>query len=1391
MHGNVTYHQQISYCGKPRCRKCRDGIGHGPYWYAYRTENGRTTRTYVGKNLPANVQVIPEAPQPPELVHPSDEHDLTSLRIHVLGQFSLERKQGQSWQTVEDSAWQHQRVRTLLACLLSSPGRRLGREQIMDALWPEADMETASNRLDRGVYSLRQLLEPTLSRPSSSQLLRIEREGLLLADQTHIWVDADAFENLISQAHATHGTHEAETSLEEAAALYSGDFLPEERLAEWTMPRREALQRSWMGLLLELADLRIASTAFAHAIEPLDRLLAADPTNEAAVQRLIISLAQLDRRGEALRAYQRFASALKREYNVVPLLETRNLYDAVQHGETDISIALPLQNPQRKQSAAATDSNASPTTRQSYKVQIGRSHQSPLIGRDSELATMQQVLIATEQETRASATGRKKDAALFQERQRRPQCILLLGEAGIGKTRLAEELSHEAQKRGWAVAWSRVYAQESGVPYRQWTEVLRNALTQGQWHEQEISKHPLVFQPLSTLLPELHDILPPVVFPTALTPEQEQLRLWEATLQLLTMMSERTPLLLVLDDFHWADASSSELFAYLVRRLHGRPVILVGTYRDNELPSTNPLRPLLTDLQREQAIVHLPIHPLTDEQISSLVSHVPHLPETIVQYIQTRAAGNPFFAEELARSLETTATASPTSTTNVAEIADSTATSYPLPDTIAAVLELRMSRLSSPCQRFLGNAAVLGGSFTFNIIGQLEASGPNGMSEDTLLDLIEEAIQTGVLTEEGTGTRITYHFWHPLLVSHLYDQLSAARRARLHRRAAEVLQRVYAGREAENAATITNHLLKGGSEPLHIVHYAEMAADRAYTLSAYPEAEHYYRISVAQLDEQNGSFLPATPEGQEHLSYLLERLGECLRVQGNSTAARSAYERVLAIRSHQLLSLTDIDEQHESDQINAILWREIGLTWYDMGDTVQARQCCERGEQVLHDAGVEGGPAWAILRFQQSYIYWSEGNFEAARQMAQEAQKLFEDTLQYQNYPVKTDARMTTTKRTLAGDPTNLGRIHALLGMVANSVGQPIEALTHLNTALTLFEQAELQREIANTCCNIGDIQLRKTEHEAAQSFFRRSLHLAQRVGDVPLLSVVFSNMGVLAARSGDLKEAESLFKQSLVLAERINDQVYICLWNAVLTTALQDQGKLSEAKMCICRALKIGRAMNNAPCIGFALIVLGSLHIFQAKFVYSGQSNVRRNESQNVLKKIKQNNSYSYFLMRARKVLKYALALKELETENRVEGQLALAQVLLLCGELDTAEQLAISTMEEARQSDLIWGYLCAQRLLGSILATQGQLAQAEHHFAEALQIFRTHGMRLETARTLYNYGMALLQAKGAVKALHYQQGLGYLHEAQQIFRECHAALDLHSVERVLTTHMGQNVPR
>ncbi len=852
MNSKITYHQQVSYCGKPRCRRCREGIGHGPYWYAYQTVNGRTVRTYVGKEPPAEMlSTLDEATnsnrgaqasgQGQAAVSMGAEQRGSLVRLYVLGQFRLEHRNEQYWQTVKDAALQHQRVRSLLTCLISNPGRKLGREQVMDMLWPDADFDTASHRLDRAVHSLRQLLDPGRSRPAISSLLLTEHQTIQLAGQVQLWIDADAFDALVAQARASNDPGQAEQLLEEALLLYCGDFLPDERSTDWIQSRREGLRRSWVGLMLELADLRIAREDLSNAIDLLDRLLSVDPTNEAAVQRLIVLLAQAGRRGEAIRAYQHFADVLKEAFNIAPLQETRLLFDMVQRGEHPVDRLHAHTNEQPYQKGASagderrSSDQQSDLEEQSY-MHIGRSHQSPLVGREQELQTLRRLLRITGQSTRIKLAGQKKTgggAPLSLETQKFVQCVLLMGDVGIGKTRLAEETAREARRRGWSIAWSRAYAQESNVPYHLWTEALRKAMAHGIWQRHEITRRPLIYQSLATLLPELHDLLPEADPVTIMPVEQEQIRLWDAMRSLLTLVSESMPLLIVLDDLQWADSSSCELLSYIVRQLRGYPIFIIGTCRDRELPADHPLRSVLIDLQREQAIETLSLQPLTNEQIRTLLAF---LPEPLAQDISARAAGNPFFAEELARSVKMYLSSSLLGRAgdagNQAPASDALSE---LPGTISAVLDLRMGRISEACQRLLARAAVLGGSFEFHHILAMELNGPDA-DEDTLLDLLEEALQAGMLVEEGTGTHITYHFWHPILVSHLYEGLSASRRLRLHQRAAAVLQQRYAGREEEGAASIVYHLVNGGAESSSIAHYAQLAGDHAFALSAYPEA---------------------------------------------------------------------------------------------------------------------------------------------------------------------------------------------------------------------------------------------------------------------------------------------------------------------------------------------------------------------------------------------------------------------------------------------------------------------------------------------------------------------------------------------------------------------------
>ncbi len=1404
MSNKATYRQQYTRCGKERCRKCKEGTGHGPYWYAYWSENGRTISKYIGIRLPANVEIerkatkeldggrgtkAPDVKQARaankgETTDTTGESGLVEgmplrlssqeLRIYALGQFRVERLQGNTWSPIINRTWRRRRARALLGRLLSSPGRRLGREQAMEALWPDLDMETAANRLNGAVHELRQILEPGIARPAASRMLRLERDVLELADRTHIWIDAEAFESLLKEANALLGIHgnngtvpsqslnvasanQIDRLLEDAAALYCGDYLLEELYSEWSAPRREALKRGWTGLLLNLAELREARGAYASAMEPLNRLLATDPTDETAVQRLMILLTRLDRRGEALNTYRRLATRLERNYESEPLPETREMYEQLRHG--NISKVLQpkiliiddgnVQEEQEEQGGVSQGgASPAPTVAPFASTsQLGRYNQSRLIGRERELEIMRRVMLSLEGEGIPARGTSMAGSAV-----RNPHVLFLMGEAGIGKTRLAEELSHEANSQGWAVAWTRAYEQEGTVPYRPWIELLRTLLQHapaellvanvGARGNEEIpaAAHyaSTTLERLSALLPELrNNVAPGGKTYSQFPPEQERLHLWEATLGLLSLLSRTTPLLLVLDDLHWTDGSSWELLAYITRHIQDERILLLGTCRDVELAPDHGLRTLIADLRREQAIVTVAVQPLTQSQIGTLVAH---LPQNIVHSIQTHAAGNPFFAEELARSEEGDhIRVSPGST---------------LPEGIAAVLERRLGRLSNECQELLAKAAVLGGSFEFGQLLHMASE----HQEDKILDLLEEALHAGLLTEEGAGTRITYHFWHPLIVSHLYDRLSAARCAQLHRRAASAVLQTHHGHEREIAAAVIHHLSKGGGDPTQIAYYAELAGNQAYSLSAFAEAEQYYIQAIQTITHGKlpiiaseyeavlhkvGNSLAGIAEPL-HVARLLERACECTVVLGNYEEARRSYECILVLRKQQRSFASEAERKQEA-QIQALIWREIGRTWTANGYFDQAYECYQRGKQVMVEAGVTSGAAWACVHLEHGSNRSLQGNYDESRRFVLEALEMLEQAMherqdgqdesgytqtgdhkpagrpqasrattrvaptmdvanarlggaQGNNFP----GFQTLTERAILGAPLEVGLAYELLGIIAVNVGQFAEALAQFHRALAIFEQHDLVTALAQVYSNLGAVHAVKSENAMALTYMQRSLKLAERLGNQPNVAMVTGNLGEMAARSGNLRQAEEWFKRSLAVAERMNEAEQISWCNVALGATLQDQGNLAGAAECIRRSLSIARAMKSTRNTGGALVALADLRIVQAMIARELQQEEERTGN------IPQMEMRRRLVLRAKSTVQRALALEGLETELIVEGRMILANAHFLFGDIEKAKQEAQRIMEEAKQYELSRMLARSSRLLGLILAAQGDSTQA-----------------------------------------------------------------------------------
>ncbi len=802
----------------------------------------------------------------------------------------------------------------------------------------------------------------------------------------------------------------------------------------------------------------------------------------------------------------------------------------------------------------------------------------------------------------------------------RSTACVLTGETGIGKTRLAEEVTRLARQQNWSVVWIGI-TREKSAAYHIWAEILRTALAQGLWKQRGVLRQQERYAPLRVLLPDIFERWPPQ--------NPEQLRLWECVHTLLSTICARTALLIVLDDLHWADDKSHELLAYLLRQIQDLRIFFLCSFCEQEHPQAGTW---LTKLQ-EQATTLLPLAPLSPRNIADIISH---LPADLAKSIVLQARGNPLFAKELARSYA------------IRTARDATGTTKTLPTTLSAVLAERLAPLTRQCQSILENGAVLGDGFSFAAIRAMS----HIRDEELLIDLLEEATQAEMLLEETDGTTVVYHFWHPLLQTYLYEQLSATRRINYHRRAAEALRHLAAGRDGRYAAQIIRHLTLSDADPEVLAHYTELAADHAYSLSAYQDAARFYQQVLRHVQT-----LATSPDQQEHEIRLLELLGECVLIQGEREAARAYYDK--ALRLHQQIK----QGFHTTAEVQAMLWVEIGLCWFHEGNLEQAAYHYERGETCLREADITDGFAWGRIRYEQSYQAMAAGRYEEAYTLAHEALTLFETINKRTSAP---PSRPTIRwRRTLVGDPVDGGRVHSLLGVICNFAGRSEEALTEHLKAYTIFMQHHQIRELAIVCCNIGDIYLRHGAYEQASEALEQTRDLAQRTGERPLLGFAIGNLGIIALRQEDLATAESKLTQAIQEAEQCNDRVSMSYWEAYAGRVALARNNLKQARRLVAQALISARGCQLAPYLATALV--------SAAYVYLVAPDTYQ---------------------KAYQAIQRVLGLAGIEAETRIEAQLLSAQWAALAGDPEQAGRQAQVVIEEAVRYGVEWLVPFARRL-------------------------------------------------------------------------------------------------
>jgi class 3 adenylate cyclase/DNA-binding CsgD family transcriptional regulator len=440
--------------------------------------------------------------------------------------------------------------------------------------------------------------------------------------------------------------------------------------------------------------------------------------------------------------------------------------------------------------------------------------------------------------------GREREratlAARFEGARRGIGAVVTIGgEPGVGKTRLVEEFIKDLDQQAATVLRGRCYEGEWVPPYGPWTEALRGAIrniTPDRLSEQLVPWAPT----LSRLAPEVREVLPDTALAPPLSPEEGRFRLHDAVTQFLLAAASARPLVLLLDDLHWADRDSLGLLRHLARFVDRAGLLLIGTYRDTELDHRHTLADVLASVRREAPYEPILLRGLSEREVAEFLAHIvgPASPEPLGRALHAETRGNPFYLGELCRHLIEEGRLIDRSGRWVVEPEIG---ALGIPEGVRQVVRRRLSRLSAETNDFLRVAAAFTGGFEFRTIEALTE-----LPEPTLLDCIDEALQSQLLcpADDRPGME-TYDFAHAIVRHTIYDELSPSRRVRLHRRIAEAFERLGLHGAPTHVAELALQYHASAALPgvERGVPYALTAAEQATAAYAHERAVLFLRIA--------------------------------------------------------------------------------------------------------------------------------------------------------------------------------------------------------------------------------------------------------------------------------------------------------------------------------------------------------------------------------------------------------------------------------------------------------------------------------------------------------------------------------------------------------------------
>ncbi len=690
---------------------------------------------------------------------------MPTLHISLLGDFNL------LYADQQVTSLNTTRLRSLFAYLVLHRDVPQQRQHLAFLFWPDATEAQARNNLRQLLHQLRQAF------PDVEHFLSADTHMLHWHPVTPCHLDVAEFQQALTLADAVvrrNDQHALQDALEQADNLYRGELLPD-CYDEWILPERDRLRQSHRQVLEQLLRLFEAQGDHVTAIRYAQRLLGLDPLSEDLSRRLMRLFALNNDRASALRVYHTCVTTLQRELGVDPDPATREAYERLMQHETPVI-------PARAQQTLLA---ATPT----------------LIGRKQEWEALQEVW-------HAASTGE-------------PRFVLVTGEAGIGKSRLAEEFLLWASQQGVVTSKTRSYAAEGQLSLAPVTEWLRSDGLRSKLRQ--LDKVWLI--EVARILPELYEEQPELPRYESVTEYGQRQRFFEALARAILVAPQ--PLLLLIDDLQWCDQETLEWLHFLLRFDPKARLLVVGCAREEELPPHHALRSLLLHLRTTTGVTEITLQPLDAAETAKLASQVANreLDMSSVMHLFQETEGYPLFVVEMVRADLGRVSASPPE-------ADRPPRQPPLDDArtlpprVHAVLVGRLLQLSPSAREFVELAATIGREFTLDLL----STAGNADAESAVCAL-DELWHKRIIREHGANS---YDFTHDKLREVAYAEISAPQRRMLHLRVAQTLEAMHAEDLDSVSGQLAAHYERAGmiEQALPSYQRAAAVAQRVYANEA-------------------------------------------------------------------------------------------------------------------------------------------------------------------------------------------------------------------------------------------------------------------------------------------------------------------------------------------------------------------------------------------------------------------------------------------------------------------------------------------------------------------------------------------------------------------------------